>query len=79
MTAIFINRYHTKLEGIRTGLSSDAFAQWVADVVSIHPRLAGPVLDNVVKKHANLMQSPALSSNGPVIDYFLGAVQVKYG
>lgn len=79
MQSIFISRYHAKQEGMRTGLSADSFAQWVADVVEVCPNLAGPVLDNVIKKHAHLMQCPALSSNGPVIDYFLnhGMTQVS--
>ena len=51
--------------------NADNFAQWVLDVVQYQPSCASIVLDSVMKKDATVLQSPVISSNTVIIDYFL--------
>lgn len=81
----FVTNYQTRWENANGGSSPDNYAQWVSDVIQYQPQYASLVLDGVMKKNATILQSPIISSNMVVIDYFLnqgiakvsGNVQVR--
>ena len=71
MQPSFVTSFQLHWEkGYSTG-HADNFAQWVSDVIQHQPSCATIVLDSVIQKNAAVLQSPVISSNMVVIDYFL--------
>ena len=67
----FITNCQSRWEIMYRDEAPDRFAQWIANVIQYQPQYASIVLDGTMKKYARILQSPVISSNPVVIDYFL--------